>query len=152
MDQNEVKKRLISSSNIDIDQLCHLIDENTFGLKTCSSSKLSSISSYQIKAFHSTRLKRLNCSLIIKSNIDEHDNCSSLLNRFRSLSTSQSRRDSTTKPILPSMNEEEMNCSTQSQSLYTRQTSCNVEELAAYFDDFLYLPKSLSGAAELMYT
>lgn len=30
--------------------------------------------------------------------------------------------------------------------------SCNVEELAAYLDNFLYLPKSLSGAAELMYT
>lgn len=30
--------------------------------------------------------------------------------------------------------------------------ACNVEELAAYLDNFLYLPKSLSGAAELMYT
>jgi len=93
---------------------------------------------------------------------------SSLLNKFRSLSTydlPQSRRYSTstitvfrTKSILPSMNEEEMNSSTtesQCSIVDTRRTSansCNVEELAAYLDDFLYLPKSLSGAAELMYT
>jgi hypothetical protein len=135
MDQYEVKK---STSNIDIDQLCRLIDENTIGLKINSSSKLSSIPSYQLKSFNSTRLKRLNSpSIITKSNSDEHDNCSSLVTRFRSLSTTniiQSQRDS--KPII---NEEENN-------------STNMEELTAYFDDLLYLPKSLSTAAELMYT
>ncbi|CAF0757599.1 unnamed protein product [Didymodactylos carnosus] len=31
-------------------------------------------------------------------------------------------------------------------------TACNVEELAAYLENYLYLPKNLSGAAELMYT
>jgi hypothetical protein len=145
MDQYEVKKSIISSSNIDIDQLCRLIDENTFGMKICSSSssKLSSIPSYQIKAFHSTRLKRLNYSVIItKTNVDEHEYCSSsLLNRFRSLSTS------TNKPILPLINEEE-----KINSLTSTTHSCNVEELTAYFDNFLYLPKSLSDAAKLMYT
>ncbi len=96
---------------------------------------------------------------------------SSLLNRFRSLSTynlPKSRRYSSstitlfrTKSILPSMNEEEINSSSSTQSqlsctiVDTRRTtanSCNVVELAAYLDNFLYLPKSLSGAAELMYT
>ncbi len=74
-----------------------------------------------------------------------------------------------TKSILPAIVEEESNIdnispssslsSSQSQLSCTivdtrRPTanSCNVEELAAYLDNFLYLPKSLSGAAELMYT
>jgi len=114
---------------------------------------------------------------------------SSLLNRFRSLSTynlPQSRRNSyltsdirshhyryssptitlfRTNSILPSITEDETNSlplsTTTPQSqlsctiVDTRRTtanSCNVEELAAYLDNFLYLPKSLSGAAELMYT
>ena len=71
-----------------------------------------------------------------------------------------------TKSILPAIVEEESNidnsaatATSQSQLSCTivdtrRPTanSCNVEELAAYLDNFLYLPKSLSGAAELMYT
>jgi hypothetical protein len=74
-----------------------------------------------------------------------------------------------TKSILPAIVEEETNIDNSS-SLTTAATSqsqlsctivdtrrptansCNVEELAAYLDNFLYLPKSLSGAAELMYT
>ncbi|CAM4981339.1 unnamed protein product [Rotaria socialis] len=72
-----------------------------------------------------------------------------------------------TKSILPSIVEEESTIDDRSPSPTTstsqlsctivdarRSTanSCNVEELAAYLDNFLYLPKSLSGAAELMYT
>lgn len=68
-----------------------------------------------------------------------------------------------TKSILPSIVEEEpihdSSVTTQAQLSCTivdtrRSTanSCNVEELAAYLDNLLYLPKSLSGAAELMYT
>ncbi len=80
-----------------------------------------------------------------------------------------------TKSILPDIVEEETNIdnpsllssSSSSSSTATSQSqlsctivdtrrptanSCNVEELAAYLDNFLYLPKSLSGAAELMYT
>jgi len=170
----ETRKTLLNTSVPDIDQLCNLIDENTFGLQSFSSSKYHSIPSYQIKTFHSSRLKRLHSSSVIKSNLNENENSShlssSLLNKFRSLSTSnlpQSRRYSSstitlfrTKSILPSNNEEDMNSTTtQSQLSCTfddqRQTtanSCNVEELAAYLDNFLYLPKSLSGAAELMYT
>ena len=133
MDQYDVKK---STMNIDIDQLCRLIDENTFGLKVNPSSKLSS---YQLKSFNSTRLKRLNSSssIIQKSNPDEHDNCSSLVNRFRSLSTTNFIQSP--QPNSTVNNREETN-------------ACNMEELTAYFDDLLYLPKSLSSAAELMYT
>jgi hypothetical protein len=184
----EGRKKLVNSTKLssstisDIDQLCNLIDESTFGLKTFSlSSKFSSIPSYQIKAFRSSRLKRLHSS---KSNITENNNnnhpstfsmrlsiSTSLLNKFRSLSTynlPQTRRYSSpritlfrTKSILPSINEEDMNSlsTTQSQLSCTivdtrraNANSCNVEELAAYLDNFLYLPKSLSGAAELMYT
>lgn len=121
---------------------------------------------------------------------------SSLLNRFRSLSTCHfppTRRTShlsssnlrshhlrysspgtitlfRTKSILPAIVEED-NPQTIENSLTTTMSSsqsqlsctivdtrrptgnsCNVEELAAYLDNFLYLPKSLSGAAELMYT
>jgi hypothetical protein len=77
-----------------------------------------------------------------------------------------------TKSILPAIVEEETNIDNPSSSSSTTTTtttqsqlsctivdtrrptanSCNVEELAAYLDNFLYLPKSLSGAAELMYT
>jgi len=76
-----------------------------------------------------------------------------------------------TKSILPAIVEEETNIDnlslSSSSSTATSQSqlsctivdtrrptanSCNVEELAAYLDNFLYLPKSLSGAAELMYT
>jgi hypothetical protein len=76
-----------------------------------------------------------------------------------------------TKSILPAIVEEETNIDNLSSSLSSTTTtsqsqlsctivdtrrptanSCNVEELAAYLDNFLYLPKSLSGAAELMYT
>jgi hypothetical protein len=175
-EKNETRKKLLNTSIPDIDQLCNLIDENTFGLKSFSSSKIHSVPSYQIKAFHSSRLKRLHSSSTIKSNVNENENTSDrtfsiLLNRFRSLSTSnlpQSRRYSSStinffhqKSNLSSNNDEEMNSSSTTQSqlsctiVDTRETtanSCNVAELAAYFDDFLYLPKSLSGAAELMYT
>jgi hypothetical protein len=169
-EQHERRKKILNSSNPDIDQLCQLIDENTFGLKSISSSKFHSIPSYQIKAFRSSRLKRLNSSSITKSNLNENSSdrtfstdislSSSLLNRFRSLSTSnlpQSRRySSSTITLYPqkSMTEEEINSSTtESQCHIVPSTnSCNVEELAAYLDHFLYLPKSLSGAAELMYT
>ena len=186
------KNKKLSTSVPDIDQLCDLIDESTFGLKSftssSSSSKFHSVPSYQIKAFRSSRLKRLHSSSITQSNLVENENLSihpsthrtismrfslssSLLNKFRSLSTcnlSQSRRYSTptitlirTKSILPSINEEEINSSLTTQSQLTctlvdtrraNANSCNVEELAAYLDNFLYLPKSLSGAAELMYT
>jgi len=171
----EIRKNLLNTSIPDIDQLCNLIDENTFGLQSFSSSKYHSIPSYQIKTFHSSRLKRLHSSSVIKSNLNLNENSShlssSLLNKFRSLSTSnlpQFRRYSSstitlfrTKSILPSNNEENMNSTSTTESQLSstldnqRQTtanSCNVEELAAYLDNFLYLPKSLSGAAELMYT
>jgi hypothetical protein len=171
-----------SPSISDIDQLCNLIDENTFGLKSFSlSTKFPSVPSYQIKAFRSSRLKRLHAS---KSNIIENDKpptrrtfsmrlslTSSLLNKFRSLSTynlPQTRCYSSpritlfrTKSIRPSITQEDINALSTTQSqlsctiVDTRRTnanSCNVEELAAYLDNFLYLPKSLSGAAELMYT
>ena len=146
MDHDEkvnVRKKLYSSIS-DIDQLCHLIDENPFGLKTFTLSKYSSISTYQIKIFRSSRLKRLNSSSNLKINFNENDP-SSLLTRFRSLSTyhlpSPTRRHSTKHTPQSTSIETE-----------TNNTSCNVEELAAYLDDLLYLPKSLSGAAELMYT
>lgn len=71
-----------------------------------------------------------------------------------------------TKSILPDIIEEETNTDNPSSSATSQSqlsctivdtrrptaNSCNVEELAAYLDNFLYLPKSLSGAAELMYT
>jgi len=205
-------------SKSDIDQLCNLIDESTFGGclqgSTNKSSNLSlrfrSVPSSQVKAFRSSRLKRLHTSSISKIEEDddsgEKNSCRSLipytrrtfsmrlslsspslLNRFRSLSTChfpQSRRNPhlssnlrshhirysspgtitlfRTKSILPAIVEEESNIDNstpQSQLSCTivdtrRPTanSCNVEELAAYLDNFLYLPKSLSGAAELMYT
>lgn len=186
----EARKKILNSNKLsssvpDIDQLCNLIDEYTFGLKSFSSSKFSSVPATKVKAFRSSRLKRLHK----KSTLNENEklslipsthrtismrfslSSSSLLTRFRSLSTynlPKSRRYSTstitlfrTKSILPSINEEEMNSSSTTQSqlsctiVDTRRTaanSCNVEELAAYLDNFLYLPKSLSGAAELMYT
>lgn len=172
----------LSSSISDIDQLCNLIDESTFGLKTLSSSKFHSVPTFQVKAFRSSRLKRLHSSSLTKSNITGNENVSlfrsieftissSLLKKFRSLSTynlSQIPRSSSstvtlcrTKSILPSVNEEEIDLSASKQSQLsctivdsyrTTANSCNVEELAAYLDNFLYLPKSLSGAAELMYT
>jgi len=149
------EKKILNSSNLDIDQLCNLIDESTFGLKSFSSTKFHYVPSYQIKTFHSSRLKRLNSPSIIKSNENLTDQ--SLLNRFRSLSVCnvpQSHRTFRTNSILPSINEEEINSSTTQNQCRIVDTanSCNVEELAAYLDDFLYLPKSLSGAAELMYT
>lgn len=187
---------------------------------TSKSSNLSlrfrSVPSYQVKAFRSTRLKRLHTNSITKIDEEEADGektscrslvpytrrrCSlhfslpspSLLNRFRSLSTChlpQIRRNShlssnlrshhlrysspgtitlfRTKSILPAIVEEDQQQNidntlptTTSQSqlsctiVDTRRppgNACNVEELAAYLDNFLYLPKSLSGAAELMYT
>ncbi|UJR20510.1 hypothetical protein I4U23_023638 [Adineta vaga] len=179
-----INSKKFSSSVPDIDQLCNLIDEITFGLKSLSPSKFQSVPSTQIKTFRSTRLKRLHN----KTNFNDNENLtllsstyrtlsmrlslpSSFLNQFRSLSTynlPKTRRYSTpnitilhTKSNLPSVNKEEMNSSSNSQSqlsctiVDTRRSSansCNVEELAAYLDDFLYLPKSLSGAAELMYT
>jgi hypothetical protein len=227
MDQYEkseaTKKSLntkLSSSVPDIDQLCNLIDESTFGLKTissnddknnntnssCLASKFPSVPSCHVKAFRSSRLKRLYSSSRKKCTLNENESdipnyrslfpctrrtfsmrfslSSSLLNRFRSLSThnlSSIRRHShltsdlrshhsryssstitlfRTKSILPAVVEEETNPSTIQSQLScsivdTRRTtanSCNVEELAAYLDNFLYLPKSLSGAAELMYT
>ena len=149
MDHDEkvdVRKKLYSSIS-DIDQLCHLIDENPFGLKTFTLSKYSSISTYQIKIFRSSRLKRLNSSSNLKINFNENDP-SSLLTRFRSLSTyhlpSTTRRHSTKHTPQSTSIETETNSN--------NNTSCSVEELAAYLDDLLYLPKSLSGAAELMYT
>ncbi|CAF0998632.1 unnamed protein product [Rotaria sordida] len=184
----EARKKILNSNKLsssvsDIDQLCNLIDESTFGLKTLPSSKFHSVPSYQVKAFRSSRLKRLHSSSITKSNIIRNENVSlfrsmhfslssSLLKRFRSLSTynlPQTRHSSSptitlfrTQSILPSINEAEVNSSTtttQSQlsctivdTCRTTANSCNVEELAAYLDNFLYLPKSLSGAAELMYT
>jgi hypothetical protein len=165
----EAKKQI--SSVPDIDQLCNLIHENTFGLKCFPPSKFSSVPSTQIKAFRSSRLKRLHKNSNENLFSMRFSLPSSLLNRFRSLSTynlPKSRRYSSstitlfrTKSILPSMNEEEINSSSPTQSqlsctiVDTRRTtanSCNVVELAAYLDNFLYLPKSLSGAAELMYT
>ncbi len=53
----EAKKQI--SSVPDIDQLCNLFHENTFGLKCFPPSKFSSVPSTQIKAFRSSRLKRL---------------------------------------------------------------------------------------------
>lgn len=231
---DEITKDTIekSSSISDIDQLCHLIDRSTFGgclnrsSGKCSNNlsiRFRSVPSNQVKAFRSSRLKRLNGPSIPK--IDEEDddndnnnnhrnstkndkNCcrslipytrrtfsmrfslsspsSSLLNRFRSLSTCHfplSRRRSQhltptnlrysspstltlfrTKSILPDIIEEETNHEQNSSTTQTQLSctivdtrrptanSCNVEELAAYLDNFLYLPKSLSGAAELMYT
>ena len=220
----------LSSSAPDIDQLCNLIDESTFGFQSSSlnestpgrssslSSKFRSIPSCQVKAFRSTRLKRLSSSSSKKcepnddqhlsSDIDEFCSyrslypyarrrfamrfslSSSLLSRFRSLSTchfSHSRRSShltsnirsihsphssstitlyRTQSTLPAITEEENPTSTTALGstassplsctiVDTRRAtanSCNVEELAAYLDNYLYLPKSLSGAAELMYT
>jgi len=225
------------STTTDIDQLCHLIDENTFGRlqgsdinsnsSSCLSSRFRSVPACQVKAFRSSRLKRLHSSKI--SSISTNECCPdvisssesdsttshcrslipfhnrrrtfsmrfslsspSLLTRFRSLSTyslpQQSRRGShlsanirsshpryssspttitlfRTQSTLPSIVEEESNVVVNSSSTGQAQlsctivdtrrptaTSCNVEELAAYLDNFLYLPKSLSGAAELMYT
>ncbi|CAF1266630.1 unnamed protein product, partial [Adineta ricciae] len=137
---DEIKKdtKTKSPSISDIDQLCNLIDESTFGgciqgSSQKSSSNLSvrfrSVPSCQVKAFRSSRLKRLHsCSSITK--IDEEDNSGeksscrslipytrrtfsmrlslstpSLLNRFRSLSTChfpQSRRSSHQSPSLRS--------------------------------------------------
>ncbi|CAF1572202.1 unnamed protein product [Rotaria magnacalcarata] len=183
----EARKRIVNSNKLssyvsDIDQLCNLIDQTAFGFKTLSSSKFHSVPSYHVKAFRSSRLKRLHSSSTIKSNIARNDNLSlfrsmhlaissSLLERFCSLSTDnlpRTRRSSSptitlfrTKSMLPSINEDELKSSktTQSQlsctivdTCRTTANSCNVEELAAYLDNFLYLPKSLSGAAELMYT
>jgi len=232
MDQRElveeIKKDSINktSSISDIDQLCNLIDESTFGGYIQGSSnkssnlslKFRSVPSCQVKAFRSSRLKRLNSSSsspISKVDEEEDNNeksscrslvpytrrtfsmrfslsSSSLLNRFRSLSTChfpQTRRNShlssnlrshhirysapgtitlfRTQSILPAIVEEETNIDNPSSTTATSQSqlsctivdtrrptanSCNVEELAAYLDNFLYLPKSLSGAAELMYT
>ena len=163
----------------------------------------------QVKAFRSSRLKRLTSSSPSKNdeqNLPAENLCralvpcprrtfsmrfslspTSLINRFRSLSTfhfptarrhlhisNNNRRASLscsstsitlfrTQSILPSIVEEESNndhsVTNQPQLSCTivdtrRSTAnaCNVEELAAYLDNFLYLPKSLSGAAELMYT
>ena len=229
------KKRLssdkLSSSVPDIDQLCHLIDESTFGLQpfpssssssssdhqstsSSLSSKFRSVPSCQVKIFRSSRLKRLHSSSVKNGDLADADDqaldiptphyrslyppsrrtfsmrfslSSSLLNRFRTLSTyhlPQSRRTAShltsnfraqhhryssstitlyrTNSILPSIHEEEQASAASSTAsplactiVDTRRTaanSCNVEELAAYLDNFLYLPKSLSGAAELMYT
>ena len=205
----------LSSSAPDIDQLCQIIDESTFGLQALSddhSLKLRSVPSCQVKAFRSSRLKRLSSSSSLKRtdlNDDETQEeveeeqpspppsrdessrrslypctrrtfamrfslSSSLLHRFRSMSTCHfplSRRSSHLNPnvrsrhssstitlyrtqsTLPAISEEENHNGTGSQLACTRRTAmCNVEELAAYFDHYLYLPKSLSGAAELMYT
>lgn len=180
--KSNLNSNKLSVSVSDIDQLCNLIDESTFGLQTFSSSKFHSIPSYEVKAFRSSRLKRLHSSSMKKSNLNGNKNASlfrsmhlslssSLLKKFRSLSTCNNppvRRSSSptitlfrTKSILPSTNKEEMNSITKNQSQLsctvvdtcrTTANSCNVEELAAYLDNFLYLPKSLSGAAELMYT
>jgi hypothetical protein len=155
----ETRKKFYNSSAPDIDELCNLIDENTFGLKTISLSKYNSVPSYQIKTFHSTRLKRLHSSSIIKTNNDQssYRTYSIVLNRFRSLSTSNLPQSTSTINFSPELiTKDENNSSLTIQSDDIRRStianSCNVEELAAYFDDFLYLPKSLSGAAELMYT
>ena len=177
---------------------------------TCLSSRFRSVPSSQVKAFRSSRLKRLHSSAIPKSDDETASerlpsrslevgsrrtfstrsslSPPSVLNRFRSLSTGNlplSRRSShlssnirshpvryssPTKPtflrtesLLPDIVEEEPDIPETSAALSQlsctivdarRPTanSCNVEELAAYLDNFLYLPKSLSGAAELMYT
>lgn len=188
-----------SSSTSDIDQLCQLIDESTFGFSNVSPSKFRSVPSSQVKTFRSSRLKRLNHSKLkcpdefeeISSSSDHEENSlpfrpsrrrtfsmrssysSSLIHRFRSLTTNRSSssrsshlrsfpsRHSTstislyrTESTLPSIHEEDLH-STSSPFIDPRRTTgnaCNVEELAAYLDHFLYLPKSLSGAAELMYT
>ena len=202
----------LSSSAPDIDQLCQIIDESTFGLQ--SSSKLRSVPPCQVKAFRSSRLKRLSSPSSLKRSPDLNENddaddrpsytsddsprslypctrrtfamrfslSSSLLHRFRSLSTCHfplSRRSShlntncrsrhssstitlyRTQSNLPAITEEDNSSSSTANQLActlvdTRRTTmgnaCNVEELAAYLDHYLYLPKSLSGAAELMYT
>jgi hypothetical protein len=145
------KKRLssdkLSSSVPDIDQLCHLIDESTFGLQPFPSSSSSSSSDHQstsaslsskfrpvpscqVKIFRSSRLKRLHSSSVKNSDpTDAEDQAldiptphyrslyppsrrtfsmrfslsSSLLNRFRTLSTyhlPQSRRTTRRRPSL----------------------------------------------------
>lgn len=123
-----------SSSMVDIDQLCQLIDQNKFGLKIPSSTKYLSNPSSQLKIFRSSRLKRLNSSPTTKSN----ENYSSLLIQFRTLSTSPSHP--------PPSSDDEHN------SRRTSVNSCNVEELTSYIEHYFHLPKALSSAAELMYT
>ena len=81
----------------------------------------------------SSRLKRLN---------------SSFLRRFRRLSTRSSSEPTCPSTSIP----EDEQTSPPVETRRTTNQSCNVEELAAYLDNYLYLPKSLSGAAELMYT
>ena len=126
-----------SSSMVDIDQLCQLIDQNKFGLKIPSSTKLISNPSAQLKIFRSSRLKRLNSSPPTTTTTKSNENYSSLLIRFRTLSTS---------PSHPPSSDDEHN------SRRTSVNSCNVEELTSYFEHYLHLPKALSSAAELMYT
>ena len=135
-----------SSSSAAIDQLCDLIDQSTFGFAPLPSS--------QVKAFRSSRLKRLKSTK--PRSAGERTSfsfCSSFLRRFRRLST----RPTSNLPSIPE--EAAAPSSTPPATAFsiaeTRRTasqSCNVEELAAYLDNYLYLPKSLSGAAELMYT
>ena len=134
MDQEVRKTMLSSSSMVDIDQLCQLIDQNKIGLKINFTSKFSSIPLAQIKIFRSSRLKRLHSSPSSTSKSNEND--SSLLIQFRSLSTS---RQSPSPPPPPEKDQLPVN-------------SCNVAELTSYFEHFLNLPKALSSAAELMYT
>lgn len=124
MDKEGRKTMNCSSSMVDIDQLCQLIDQTKFPKKIPSS---------QSKMIH---LKRLNTSSPPPTATKFNENYSSLLIRFRSLSTSPS--------TLPSTDE--------SNSRRTSVNSCNVEELTSYFEHYLHLPKALSSAAELMYT
>lgn len=131
------------SSSSPVDQLCDLIEKNTFGFAAVPPS--------QVKAFRSTRLKRLKSTKLPRAGERAAFSfCSSFLTRFRRLSTRSEAN-------LPSIPEEEQPSPTATacsiaETRRTASQSCNVEELAAYLDNYLYLPKSLSGAAELMYT
>lgn len=173
---NSVETKLDKNSKTsDIDQLCELIDQSTFGFVPVSKTSRSS-PSCQVKTFRCSRLKRLNSSKLTRSSRNEHEEektpistsidrrisfCSSFLNRFRRLSTRSRQTSKSTLTLyrtesnLSSIIEEEKKpLSTYSIVEQRRATGncCNVEELAAYLDNYLYLPKSLSGAAELMYT
>ena len=146
------------------------------------SSRFRSVPSSQVKAFRLKRLhstKSVDDETTSRRSLSMRFSLSpsspSLLHRFRSLSTYPTpltrRQSSSSSPltlfrttsVLPPIVEEQqqqtndepvtppMSC-TIVDARRPAGNSCNVEELAAYLDNFLYLPKSLSGAAELMYT
>ncbi|UJR29227.1 hypothetical protein I4U23_010441 [Adineta vaga] len=107
-----------------------------------SSHHSSNLRSHHIRYPSSTTITLFRTKSILPAIVEEesaNDNLSS-----SSLST-------TTTTTAASTTQSQLSCTI----VDTRRpaaNSCNVEELAAYLDNFLYLPKSLSGAAELMYT